>query len=237
MKHSIQYGKKEIIFKLEHVDRKTLQINVCPDLSVEVKAPKEAEFDKVIAKVTKRAKWITTQQRYFTQFLPLQPPRRFISGETHRYLGRQCRLKIIKSSENIVKMSGGFINIYLQNPKNSKEVKKMVTEWYRNHAATIYKEILNNCQNIFYALKIDQPDLKIRFMKTRWGSCSKSGQITLNSELIKAHKSCIRYVLIHELCHLKEYHHSKQFYKLLEKCCPEWKQHKEKLSKMADLIL
>ncbi len=237
MKHSIQYGKKEIIFKLEHVDRKTLQINVCPDLSVEVKAPKEAEFSKIMAKVKKRAKWITKQQMYFTQFLPLQPPRRFLSGETHRYLGRQCRLKIIKSFERKVKMSGGFINIYLQNPNNSKEVKKMVTEWYRNHAEGIYQDILNNCQNVLQSLKVDQPDLKIRFMKTRWGSCSKNGKITLNSELIKAPKNCIRYVIIHELCHLKEFQHSKKFYKLLDQCCPEWKQNKEKLSQMADLIL
>lgn len=237
MQHSIQYGKREIIFTIEYIDRKTLQINVCPDLSVEVKAPKEAELDKILGKVKKRAKWITKQQRYFTQFLPLQPPRRFASGETHRYLGKQYRLKVFKGPEREVKMSGGFINVYQPNPKDSKEVKRMVTEWYRSRAASVYQEILDNNQNVYNKLKINQPEFQIRFMKTRWGSCSKNGRITLNSELIKAPKSCIRYVIIHELCHLKEYHHSRKFYKLLEQCCPNWKQEKEKLGQMADLIL
>lgn len=237
MQHSIQYGKKEITFSLEHVDRKTLQINVCPDLSVEVKAPKDAEFEKILGKVKKRAKWIAKQQRYFTQFLPLQPPRRFVSGETHRYLGKQCRLKIIKGAERKVKMSGGFINVHLPNTKDSKEVKRLVTEWYRGHAETIFKATLSDCQTVLNKLNIKEPAIQIRFMKTRWGSCSKSGKITLNSELIKAPKSCIRYVIIHEICHFKEYHHSKKFYKLLEQCCPDWKQQKEKLSQMADLIL
>ena len=237
MQHLITYGKKEITFTIEYVERKTLQINVCPDLSVEVKAPINAEFEKIIAKVKKRAKWICQQQRYFSQFLPLQPERRFISGETHRYLGRQCRLKVLKSSDCAVKMSGGYLNVYLPVPNDSSEVQKMVTKWYRSRAEIVYKSILDNLQSVLITLKIEQPEFKIRLMKTRWGSCSKSGRITLNSELIKAPKSCIKYVIIHELCHLRHYHHNKQFYNLLEQFCPDWKREKEKLNQMADLIL
>ncbi|MBN1546315.1 MAG: M48 family metallopeptidase [Syntrophaceae bacterium] len=235
MTHSIPYGNKQITFHLEHVERKTLQINVCPDLCVEVKVPKNAELDKVISKVKKRAKWIAKQQRYFTRFLPLQPPRKFISGETHRYLGRQCRLKVIEAPERKVSMTGGYLNIYLPSPENPKEVRKMVTEWYRTHAEAVFADILSDCQAVLEKLHLQEPDVQIRFMKTRWGSCSKNGRITLNSELIKAPKSCIRYVVIHELCHLKEHHHSKKFYMLLEKFCSDWKEQKEKLSQMADV--
>ena len=107
MKHSIKYGGDTIDFILEYAARKTIQIDVCPDLSIVVRAPECADFDKIMEKVEKRAAWIVKQRAYFNQFLPSQPPRKFISGETHRYLGRQCRLKTIKAEERKIVMAAG----------------------------------------------------------------------------------------------------------------------------------
>ena len=66
-------------------------------------------------------------------------------------------------------------------------------------------------------------------MKTRWGSLSKRETLTLNIDLIRAPKECIEYVIIHELCHLKFHDHSTEFYHLLEKIMPNWKNFKHKL--------
>ena len=199
--------------------------------------PGNAELAKIYAKVKKRAGWIIKQQNYFRQFQPLQPPRKYISGETHRYLGRQYRLKVIKSTEEKVVLARGYINVYTEDIKNQETIKKLVFNWNEVRANKIFNEILNNCEIIFNKLQVEKPVLKMRFMKTRWGSCSRNGIITLNRELIKAPKSCIRYVITHELCHLKEYAHNKQFYNLLVSIIPDWKKQKEKLNQMADLIL
>ena len=75
--------------------RKTLEIAVEPDASVVIAAPQDATLDAIEAKLRKRAAWVTRQQRYFAQFLPRTPERRFIAGETHLYLGRQYRLKVV----------------------------------------------------------------------------------------------------------------------------------------------
>ena len=93
--YAIQYGQTEIEFRLEHRDRETLEIAVEPDATVSVVAPIGTSLEDVFAKVKKRAAWIRKQQRYFSQFLPRTPDRQYVSGETHLYLGRQYRLKIV----------------------------------------------------------------------------------------------------------------------------------------------
>lgn len=68
-------------------------------------------------------------------------------------------------------------------------------------------------------------------MKKRWGSCRPNGRISLNLLLIKAPKSCIDYVIIHELCHIMHKKHGKAFYALLSQKCPNYKFLKSKLEK------
>ncbi len=71
----------------------------------------------------------------------------------------------------------------------------------------------------------------------QWGSCSPKGSININPALIKAPMQCIDYVLIHEICHLKEHNHSRRFYAMLAKYCVNWRKRKAELDKMAELLL
>ena len=73
-------------------------------------------------------------------------------------------------------------------------------------------------------------NLIIRRLQARWGSCSPSGVITLNLTLIQTPKACIDYVILHELCHIKENNHSAAFYKLLGHVLPDWERRREKLN-------
>lgn len=93
--HCIQCGEHRIEFTIVRRDRKTLEIGVEPDATVVVAAPRDASLQDIFNKVRKRASWVHRQQRYFSQFLPRMPERRFIAGETHHYLGRQYRLKVM----------------------------------------------------------------------------------------------------------------------------------------------
>src|SRR5438093_1715858 len=105
-RHSILFGREPILFVLKRSDRKTLSISVNPDLSIVITAPKGADLDSVKRRIRKRAKWILAQQNFFEAFLPSASPRRYVSGETHYYLGRQYRLKIIKSACEGVRLVG-----------------------------------------------------------------------------------------------------------------------------------
>lgn len=74
-------------------------------------------------------------------------------------------------------------------------------------------------------------------MKKQWGSCSPNGRILLNPHLVKAPRECIDYVLVHEICHLKEHNHGSKFYKLLDQMLPGWRSIKARLDGMAELLL
>ena len=226
--HQINYGSKVIKYHLAFSNRKSLGIKVSPDCLVYVIAPLDAHIFDIQEKVKLKARWIFKQQNFFQKYKPSTPERRFINGETHLYLGRQYKLKIIPSIENDVKVYRGEM-IILTQKDTIHFAKKVLNEWYKTKAEVVFSELLNNVLGLFHSYKITSPILEIRQMEKRWGSCSKSGKITLNLDLIKAHKGCIEYVIIHELCHLVHYNHTKDFYNLLVKLCPDWEKWKEKL--------
>jgi predicted metal-dependent hydrolase len=85
----VGFGRGLIEFRLKRTGRRTLAITVKPDTSVVVTAPVGVGVEAVKARIRKRAMWVRRQQEYFGRFLPKLPPRRYVSGETHRYLGRQ----------------------------------------------------------------------------------------------------------------------------------------------------
>jgi predicted metal-dependent hydrolase len=229
---SIKFGSERIKITLSFKERKTLKISVQPDKTITVDAPKGKKQRDILARVKGRASWIIKQRDYFERFQPLLAQRQYVSGESHYYLGRQYRLKVRKNSEQSVKLIGKYINVYTPYVNDSNEIKKLLQDWYRKHAETIFFQRLNLYAGVINRMNVNHPELKIRNMKKRWGSCRKAGAIVLNTELVKAPLHCIDYVIMHEICHLKNSPHNNGFYKLLEKHMTDWKLRKERLEKV-----
>lgn len=228
-RHSVDYGRKTIDFLLFYCDRKTMEIAVHPDNSVIVKAPVQSDITLIKKKVLKRARWILKQLNYFKQFDPKTPDRCYVSGETHLYLGKQYRLKLADGAENSVKLSRGFFHITCRSKPTPDNAKKLLDQWYLDKAKLQFAESLDCCWQKFNGLGVDQPKLSIKRMQKRWGSLSDKGTVTLNTQLIRAPKECIDYVVTHELCHLKYHDHGPDFYKLLDSVMPGWEKIKHKL--------
>ena len=226
----IDYGRKRIEFQLSYSARKTLAIDVHPDLSVVVTAPNDAADSAVEQKLHKRAAWIVQQQRFFENYLPTIPLRRYVSGESHRYLGRQYRLRVHEGDEDAVKMSRGQINIYLNDPSKKTRVKTLVVGWFRKRAEVVFRELFDDMVSKAERHGITAENFEIRRMKNRWGSCTSEGRILLNPDLVIAPKQCIEYVIVHELCHLQEHNHGPAFYRLLKILMPDWEQRRERLN-------
>lgn len=231
LKEKIQFGSREIWFDLVFKERKTLGITVKPDQSVFVAAPRGASIDKIKEKVKKRAPWILKQKSYFLSFEPLTPPRRYVSGETHLYLGRQYRLKVSETSENLVKLKGRFLEVSTQDRNDTEFIKTQVLRWYKIHAQTKFYQYAHPWIEKFTKYGVRPTSIEIRLMEKRWGSCSPKGKIILNLELIKAPKGCIEYVIVHELCHLVHPNHNKAFWDLQSKEMPDWEKWKDRLEK------
>ena len=173
----IAYGEGEIAFRLERRHRKTLAISVNPDASVDVVAPMDATLDKVLEKVRTRASWIQRQQRFFTQFRPRTPERQYVSGETHLYLGRQYKLKVIADIQQQVKLYRGRLVVQSLRPKQADTTRGLVEQWYRERAQAKFRERLAVCQQRFSKPEDFEPvSLVIMQLRQRWGSMTPIGQ-------------------------------------------------------------
>lgn len=120
-------------------------------------------------------------------------------------------------------------DVYLE--EDQVITKDMITldKWKKQKMIAIFKERYQIIYNMFNE-NVPLLDLKIRKMKTRWGVCNiKSKTITLNSHLIDYEVEVIDYVIIHELCHLVHFNHSKHFWSLVESYCPNYKKIRKKL--------
>jgi len=232
-KCSITYGKNKISFLLKQDNRKSLKISVSPDMSIQVVAPNDIPEDKIIERVKKKAAWIIKKLEYFKAFLPLRPPKKYVSGETHRYLGRQYRLKVKPNHWNEAKLNGRYLYLYTRRKNNSRYNREILYGWYRDKALSRFESMFESLYQKLKKYDFKQPGLKVKTMKSRWGSCGVSKEIvTLNTELIKAPSHCIEYVIMHELCHMKYSNHNRKFYDFLALVMPDWIERKKRLEKV-----
>lgn len=235
---SIAYGDEIIRFTREDrtsgVNRVLIQVH--PDCSVIVQAPSGASQQDVIVAVKKRVRWIYSQLKTFRSQLEHSTPRKFVSGESHYYLGKQYVLKVIEISDQspYVKLLRGKIEVGLSQKKGDN-VKALLDAWYKERAKDIFHRRLDAV--IEQALWVkNSPPLRIQIMQKQWGSCSPSGRLTLNTHLVKGPRECIDYVILHELCHIAEHNHSKKFYRLMTQVMPNWEKVKAKLDGMVERI-
>lgn len=216
------YGKRRIPYELQFSERKKLRIVVKPNLSVLVASPNGFTEEEVLEAVRSKARWIIRQLNQFEEFHPLPTPHKFISGETFVYLGRQYRIKVLKGEKAPAKLRGRYLHVTVPTKSDTKKIKAALDAWYRARAENIFRRYLTSCMEIAGRHGVEEPLITIRSMRTRWGSCTAAGRVTLNIKLIQAPVHCIEYVIMHELCHLVHHNHSKHFYQLLTRCMPDW---------------
>ncbi|MBW1783958.1 MAG: M48 family metallopeptidase [Deltaproteobacteria bacterium] len=229
--HLLDFGSRRIPYLLHRGERKRLRVVVSPDLRVEVFAPKTATDDAIHVALQKKAPWIARTLDQVEAYQPLTTPKRYVSGETFIYLGRQYRLKVEKGKKQPAKLLGRFLWVWVEEKAGLQDIKKATDAWYRRRANETLNRYMEKCFAIASRHGVLRPEMVIRTMRRRWGSCSPNGRITLNLNLVLAPVHCIEYVIMHELCHLKCHDHSNAFYTLLTRCQPDWRRRKETLDR------
>lgn len=228
---SVQYGSTSIDFLVRFARRRTLEISVLPTGQVEVTAPDGSELVRVQERVKRRARWILRQKNFFRQFHPRPSPRQYLSGETHLYLGRRYRLKVEAGPSPGVHLARGFLFVSDLLAPSPERTSELLQNWYRSRAQEVFLETFDALWQR-HLMRAGKPRLQLKAMRTRWGSLSKGGILTLNPALIRAPRECIEYVICHELCHLHHHDHSAGFFKLLARRMPDWETRKLRLEKV-----
>jgi hypothetical protein len=213
---------------LKRTDRRTLAISVLPNGMVEVVAPLNAGVLGIRKKITKRSGWIIRQRRHFLTLNAERPKRRYCTGATHRYLGRQYRLKVSTADKPVVKLRGACLHVGSRSV-TSRAVAALLSGWMRQRAKEQFERRLERWRTWCVERGLPEPTLHLLDMPKRWGSTRSNGSMFLNPELVRAPASCIDYVIIHEVCHIKHPRHDRGFYAELERLCPRWRANKQRL--------
>lgn len=228
---SINFGSIEFTYLISRSARKTVGIIVDPDGKVNVRAPIDLDEEEIKEAVFKKRKWIAKKIQESQEIKkPIPLKRELISGEKIKLKNKNYRLKIHSFSKNRSKIVfvRGILHIYVNENLNSQEkqaeIKKTLIKWYKKKAKTI---ISQRVQKYLKYLDLKPKQIQLRDQKLRWGSCSKSGIISFKWQIVMAPISAIDYVVVHELCHLKEPLHSAKFWDTVESLFPNYKKWKK----------
>ncbi len=219
--------------ELRRSSRRTLAISVLPDGRIELAAPRDADPEVISAKVGKRLRWIVSQQRRFAEMNKTRSALRFVSGATHRYLGRQYRLRVRKGSPGGVKLAGAYFLVAARTG-GPVEVEELLATWRRARATEQFSKRLTSWKMWCRERGLPEPRLQLLRMPKRWGSSRRNGRVSLNPDLVKAPSICIDYVIAHEVCHMKHPRHDAAFYRLLDELFPDWRRIKMRLESLPE---
>jgi len=237
---TLRYGDEEIRYQIQFVaaSGRKITIHVEPAGTVRVEAPEGTPLPDIKQAVRKRIRWLAQQLVGIREQQREVLPRLYASGESHFYLGRRYVLKVLEAGTEKanVKMLRGMLQVNTSD-RSPGVVKRLLWSWYVGHAREVFERRLLALEPGVLWLHGQTPSMKLLVMKKQWGSCSPQGRLILNPHLVKAPRECIDYVILHELCHLREHNHSPAFYRLLSQLMPDWETVKRRLDGMAEQLL
>lgn len=225
----------DIVYLLEQKPVKNLNLRIRTDGSVYVSANPEVPLQRVDEFVFSKRGYIGASKKKFAQMIANAPkPKQYVSGETFYLLGHGLRLKVEKEEKETVFSDGAYIFLQVKDTSDFKKKERLMTRYLNAESQKTFNEIIAAIYPIFEKYGIARPELRLRNMDTRWGTCLPGkGVITLNKRLIEVPRNGIEYVVMHEFCHFIHPNHSKKFYTFLTTLMPDWKQRKDMLEKWA----
>jgi len=216
--------------KIIRAKRRSVSIKIMPDASVVVRAPLRISQKELDLIVEERLEWILAGIEKARERFLAKKEFTLEYGSHVTVMGKEYF--ITGSDENKVSFDGDSVN--LPSGLNSVQIKNAMLKLYRFLAGKVIKEKVEYYANL---MELSPKGVKINSARTRWGSCSSKDSINFSWFLIMASESCIDYVIVHELAHLKHLDHSQQFWFLVEEYYPEYKKAQLELKEVQKKLL
>lgn len=201
--------------------RKTVALKLQPGPRLELRAPRGCPDATLRDFLDRRRAWV---RRHLPDLPEPARPWQFSEGEAHSYLGRPLRLAIEQGPRRRARRIGDQLRVALPSPDRSDIVAAVVRDWYSARAQAVFAWRLNEWLQRLADWRLPEPSLRRRRMRRRWGSCTSTRVVTLNTHLVERPLGLIDFVIAHELCHLVELNHSPRFYRLMDRAMPDWRE-------------
>jgi predicted metal-dependent hydrolase len=225
---NLNIGTLEVEVKFKPI--KNLHLSVHPPFGkVTVSSPEFFDLEKVRVYLTTKIGWIKQEQKKIKS-QEREGEKLFITRESHQFLGKRYLLKIIESEKSKIFLKHTTIDLYTKKDSNIDVKKKIVYNWYRKE---LRFQLSNLIQQYASVMNLNPPEFGIRTMKTKWGSCAtENKKLWFNIELAKKPLECIEYIVVHEMVHLLERNHNKNFIMLMDKFLANWRTQKKILNEL-----
>ena len=208
--------------------KKTASIEIKDGL-IRVLVPNSLTDKRVNTLLEERASWINKKIRLQAE-MPSYKAKEYVNGETFTYLGRNYRLKLVNTDTTTTRLKNGYLEVPAQ---GEKAIQASLTDWYTSHALAKLEEKTGRYAK---TLNVEPSSVTVKDYKSRWGSCSTSGDITYNWRIIMAPHRIVDYVVIHELCHLVEHNHSDKYWKQVESLVLDYRERRAWLKTNANTL-
>jgi len=226
------YGGQDYPYSLIFTGRSSLALTVRPDGSLEVRAPFSTSEQQIRVFLKTKWLWVEKQLAMFERYR--KPSQEFsaVSGASLHYLGRQYILRIIEDVDEFVRIEGRKLAVHTTGQiTDEAHNRKLIERWLTVRRRQVFRQQYEKACRRFHLDRGLCPQLRWKVMRTQWGSYSSTTHtVYLNSRLIEAPTEAIRFVCIHELCHIEHPRHNDAFYKAMDRYQdPDWRKVKEKL--------
>ena len=228
---SIRFGDSTIEYQVRRSDRRKKTVQVTVDGSgVQVAAPMDTPANDLQTLVRRRAPWILN---HASDGLLTVAPKRFVSGETLPYLGRNVRMVIETADVRTPEVRFDHWRFSIKVPTGLSEgqhcgrIRKSIIAWYRGRATVRLQAGVKKWLPRFGGGPA--PDVLIRDQRQRWGSCAPDGTLRFNWRVMMLEPALLDYVIVHELAHLTIRNHSDDYWQLVNRVMPDAQERRRKL--------
>ncbi len=195
--------------------RRTLGLSLKPDGALHVAAPAGVPLAVIRRFVAERRAWIDEKRALIREYLAHRSP--LVDGAALPFLGGQLRVKIVERSGR-ARCRREEDSLIVTAP-DRRGTARAIEAWYRRAAAEhAARRIAHFAEAVGRAPK----QITIRAQKSRWGSCTSRGSVSLNWRLLQMPAAIFDYVVVHELCHLLEPNHSRRFWNEVARVLPDY---------------
>lgn len=233
MKKQIELNGQVIEYDLQIKDVKNINLRIKSDQGIFVSANQSISNDIIEEFLISKADYIVhALNRYAEMAKYIPSPKQYVNGETFRILGHDRRLRVIQGKKNQVESDESYLELTVSQINDIDLKKRTVDAWIKDQFKQIVTSICSTVYPRFQKYGVTYPEIRLRNMVSRWGSCQpKRGILTFNIALIEVPLSCIEYVVVHEYTHFLQPNHSRKFYELLPTFMPDWMERKKLLEK------
>lgn len=200
--------------------RKTMQITVERDGQLVLTTPPEVDEGQLRAFVQEKRFWIYTKLAEKDRLHRQVPRKEFVDGEGFLYLGRSYRLKMVDAQEVPLKLNGGRFCLRRDALPSARE---HFIFWYRERARAWLSQRVAAYESI---VRVVPEGVKVQDLGYRWGSCGKGEWLYFHWKTILLPARIAEYVVVHEMAHLHEPHHTPAFWLHVERVMPDYDQRK-----------